>query len=74
MVGGEVLDGASGAAVTVPDCAELALLEPAEFDAVTVTRSVDPTSPDITVYDCPLAPAMSLHDPPLESQRRHWYA
>jgi hypothetical protein len=42
MVGGEVL--LNVAAATTAVCAELALLEPALFEAVTRTRSVEPTS------------------------------
>jgi hypothetical protein len=44
IVGSEVLFGATGAARTTAVAAELALLEPAEFEATTATRIVEPTS------------------------------
>ena len=50
----------------------LALLDPPELDAVTVTRIVEPTSPETSVYAWPVAPTMSAQLPPLASQRRHW--
>lgn len=52
---------------------DTAELDPPAFDAVTVTSSVRPTSLSPTVYDLELAPAISLHSPPLRLQRRHWY-
>ena len=69
-----MFDGAAGAAATTAVCVELALLEPTEFVPVTTTRKVKPTSAATAVYDCELAPAMSLQLLPDESQRRHWYA
>ena len=44
-----MLAGATFAACTIADGAELALLDPAEFDAVTTATSVDPTSADAAV-------------------------
>jgi hypothetical protein len=46
---------------------------PAEFVAVTVARSVCPTSALPTVYDWLVAPEMSEQLLPFVSQRRHWY-
>src|ERR671932_2048111 len=74
MVGGDVFAGAVAAAVTTAVCAELALLEPTELVAVTVTRSVEPTSAFATRYVCWVAPAMLVQLPPALSQRRHWSA
>ena len=71
IVGKEVLDGATGAAATTAVCTELALLEPTEFDPVTATRNVEPTSAATAVYDCKDAPAISTQLAPPESQRRH---
>jgi hypothetical protein len=72
--GGDVFDGATAAAVTTPVAAEEADDEPALFDAVTSTRTVEPTSADANVYVCALAPAISAQLAPAESQRRHWDA
>ena len=63
--------GATGAAATTAVCAELALLEPTEFDPVTATRNVEPTSAPTAAYDCDDAPEMSLQLPPDVSHRRH---
>jgi hypothetical protein len=41
---------------------EFAVEEPSAFVAVTVARSVWPTSAERTVYDCWVAPAMLAHD------------
>jgi hypothetical protein len=46
-----LVGGAAAAATTVAVAAEVAELEPAEFDAVTTTRNVEPTSPEVTAYD-----------------------
>ena len=69
-VGAPVFDGGAAATVAVAD--EVALLEPAEFDAVTVTRIVEPTSELLAAYVCAVAPPMSAQLPPLASQWRHW--
>ena len=72
IVGNAVFAGATGeAADTTAVCAELALLEPTEFVADTATRNVEPESAATAVYDCELAPAMSLQLLPDASQRRH---
>jgi hypothetical protein len=44
IVGGAVLTGGVGAGWTTAVGAEVALAEPAEFVAVTTTRTVEPTS------------------------------
>src|SRR6266851_3116365 len=55
--------------------AELAGVEgPAEFDAVTATRSVLPASADATTYVEDVAVEIGAQFAPLESQRCHWYA
>jgi hypothetical protein len=41
--------------------AEVAVVEPAELVAVTLTSTFDPTSADVSVYVLAVAPAMSLH-------------
>src|ERR671933_411152 len=74
MVGGDVFAGAVAAAVTTTVWAEPALLEPTELVAVTVTRSVEPTSAFATGYVCWVAEAMLLQLAPALSQRRHWKA
>src|SRR6266487_5860025 len=69
IVGGATFSG--GFPTTMPVAADDACAEPPAFDAVTVTRSVDPTSGDETVYVEDVAPTMSVHVPPEESHRRH---
>ena len=49
IVGSAVLVGATGAAVTTEVCAELAVADPAEFEAVTATRIVAPMSAEVSV-------------------------
>ena len=68
--GGAVLAG--GEAVTTAVTAEVAAALPAEFEAVTVTASVEPRSADAIVYVAAVAPAMAAHDAPPESHRCHW--
>jgi hypothetical protein len=46
---------------------------PAEFEAVTSTSSVWPTSADAATYDADLAPLIAAQPFPLSSQRVHWY-
>jgi hypothetical protein len=69
--GGDVFDGATAAAVTIPVAAEEADDEPALFEPVTTTRIVEPTSAATKVYVPPVAPPMSAQLAPPESQRRH---
>jgi hypothetical protein len=51
------LESAGATACTTAVGAELAELEPAPFDAVTTTSSVEPTSPGPSWYVGPVAPA-----------------
>jgi hypothetical protein len=72
--GADVFDGATAAAATIPVGSDEADDEPAPFDAVTSTRTVEPTSADANVYVLPVAPAISEQFPPPALQRRHWDA
>ena len=47
---------------------------PAALEAVTRTRRVEPASAATTVYEVPVAVAMSLQLAPAVSQRVHWRA
>ena len=60
-----------GLAETTAVGADTATLDPAEFDARTRTRSVFPTSTDVSVYVLLAAPMMFAQLLPFESQRRH---
>ena len=71
IVGSDVFVGEAAAAVTTAVCAEVAVAEPVEFDAVTTIRTVLPTSAAATVCVCAVSPTMSTQPPPAESQRRH---
>jgi hypothetical protein len=70
IVGSNVLFGTAGA-VTTAVGADAATAEPPEFEAVTRTRSVKPTSPTVAVYVLPVAPASAAHVAPAGSQRLH---
>src|SRR6266581_8921089 len=61
-----------GGAATTAVGREVAILEPASFDARTRTRSLLPTSTDVSVYVFAVAPMMFEQLTPLASQRRHW--
>jgi hypothetical protein len=61
--------GASAFATT-PDGADVADAAPLAFLAVTRTRSVFPSSADVSTYVFAVAPLMSAQLPPLRSQRR----
>src|SRR5919197_5008047 len=61
-----------GFAETTAVGTEVAALDPASFDARTRTRSVFPTSADVSTYVLCVAPLMFAQLPPVESQRRHW--
>jgi hypothetical protein len=50
---------------------EAAVADPAVFDAVTATTSVEPTSFELAVYVALVAPAIGEHDPPPLLQRFH---
>jgi hypothetical protein len=56
---------------TIAVALDVAAAEPAELLAVTATRRVPPTSAATTTYVGLVAPAMSPHPAPVESQRRH---
>jgi hypothetical protein len=71
IVGNEVFAGRVGTGTTAV-CADVALEEPALFEAVTTTRIVEPPSAVTSVYVLPAAPAMSAQLAPAELQRRHW--
>jgi hypothetical protein len=53
--------------------AELTVLAPATFVAVTATRIRVPTSVEVSVYAAPVAPAIAAQVVPARSQRRHWW-
>ena len=61
--------GAGDAAVVAALVAEA---EPDEFEAVTVARSVLPTSAEPTAYWAAVAPAIDAQLAPAVSQRFHW--
>jgi hypothetical protein len=67
--GADTTDGADDDEATTAVAADVPLAEPAEFDAVTVTRNVFPTSVDTSRYDCPVGPTTQLFPP--ESHRYH---
>src|SRR5207248_8697996 len=67
-VGGVQSTGARPSTASV--AGELALFSPAQFDAVTVTRIVEPTSELVAAYVFAVAPPMSAQLPPLASQWR----
>jgi len=60
--------------VTAAVAEEVAVDEPAPFEAVTATFTVAPTSEDVRTYEEADAPAMPTHPPPTPSQRCHWKA
>jgi len=70
--GAEVFAGAVPVALTTPVGADVAVVDPDPFDAVTATRSRRPMSPVVTVYCRLLAPPIGLQFAPAESQRSHW--
>jgi hypothetical protein len=73
-VSAEAGDGATSDADTTAVGMEVAVADPAEFDAVTCIRIVAPTSLAESEYDACVAPPTSRQLPPLESHRFHWYA
>jgi hypothetical protein len=58
-----VVDGVGGPATTDVEL-EVSAVEPLWFEAVTITRSVLPTSPDESVYEEPPAPVSAQLPPP----------
>jgi MinD superfamily P-loop ATPase len=67
-----VVGGGGGAGVTTLVAAELAVVEPPLFEAVTATRSVYPTSLFCAVKLLFAAPAIAAQLAPLVSQSCHW--
>jgi hypothetical protein len=70
-------DGGAGGGVTgvgamTGDAELVADAEPPAFDAVTVTRSVEPTSLLVNAYAEAVAPLIAAQLAPPLSQRRHW--
>ena len=65
--------GATGAAATTAETALAADAEPAEFEPVTTTRTVAPTSPMASRYDALVADATSVQFWPAASHCCHWY-
>src|SRR5262249_58015498 len=61
--------GAGWAAATTPLGAEVAVAVPPAFVAVTTTRNVEPTSPEVSGSCEPLAPSTAPQLPPEASQR-----
>jgi hypothetical protein len=60
-----------GAAATTGVAPDVAVLDPAAFEAITATRKVAPTSEPATTYVVPVAPGTSVQAAPVELQRRH---
>ena len=73
IVGRTVFRGADESEMIGLGC-EFAVSLPSALDAVTSTRTVLPTSAEVSLYDFDVAPAMSAHAAPLLEQRCHWYA
>jgi hypothetical protein len=74
-----VESGAGGGGAIVADAtsgvaADVAAVDPFRFDAVTITRSVCPTSADESVFAEVVAPPIAAQPAPAESHRSHWYA
>jgi hypothetical protein len=65
---------AAGAGATTEVAFDVAADDPTLFDAVTVTRSLEPTSPATGAYEAFTAPARDEQLLPALSQRSHWYA
>src|SRR5579871_3372633 len=61
-----------GAEVTTAVGLELAEAEPAPFDAVTTTSTVEPTSLETSVYVDAVAPAIGVQVVAVELQSCHW--
>ncbi len=59
-------------AVTAAVAADVALVGPPEFVAVTTTRSVWPTSAEVSLYVDDPAPVMLAHASPDVLQSSHW--
>jgi hypothetical protein len=59
-------------ALTKPVAGEVADTDPAAFDAVTTTLTVDPTAPDSSFNVEATASEMLLQLPPVELHDCHW--
>ena len=70
--GADTLTGAA-AGITVAVAAEDALADPPAFDAVTKTRTVEPTSSSSRSYVDSSAPESASQSAPVSSQRCHSY-
>ena len=68
FVGGPELEATTAVAL------EVAVVEPSEFVAVTLMRSLCPTSLESSSRWFVVSPEMLLQLLPFESQRTHWYA
>jgi hypothetical protein len=73
IVGAAVFVGAAALEMTA-DGAEVERAEPLLSVAVTVTRTVCPTSAATGLYVAAVAPETAAHEPPLASHRLHTYA
>jgi len=67
--GGQPGARGGGAAATTAVAADVAVVLPPEFVAVTPNRSVLWTSAEVSLYAVPLAPMIEAQDPPFLSQR-----
>src|SRR5579862_1798388 len=64
--------GPIAAGATVPVAFEVAAApDPKALDAVSMTRIVDPTSPEVRVYVCAVCPESTWQLPPPTAQRSH---
>jgi hypothetical protein len=70
LAGDALSEKSAVAGDTEPVCAEVADAEPDEFEPVTTTSIVLPTSALVSVYVWALAPEMCVHVPPLHCC--HW--
>src|SRR5688500_432774 len=65
--------GGDGFALTTAVGTDVDVFEPSALDARTRTRSVSPTSADVTTRVFPFAPMIAEQLPPFTSQRSHAY-
>src|SRR5439155_23005952 len=68
----EVEGGGAVEDLTTSLRSEVSSCEPARFVALTLTRSVEPTSTVRTPYDLPFAPSTSMQLRPAAVHRCHW--
>jgi hypothetical protein len=74
IVGGDVFAGAEPGEGTADVWLEVAADDPAALVAVTLTRSVEPASPEAGAYEVLTAPERAEQLLPEPSHRSHWYA